>query len=144
MRDRERERETLRDLVASARAGRSRVPVLRGEAGTGKTAARTQLRTAYAAFTAMGVGAFSERARRELAATGETIRPRTAEATAVLTHQESHVARLAADGLTNPEIGAALFLSPRTVEWHLRKVYAKVGVSTRRQLRQSLPARSAG
>jgi DNA-binding CsgD family transcriptional regulator len=106
--------------------------------------ARTQLRTAYEAFTAMGVGAFSERARRELAATGETIRPRTAEAAAVLTHQESHVARLAADGLTNPEIGAALFLSPRTVEWHLRKVYAKVGVSTRRQLRQSLPARSAG
>ena len=86
----------------------------------------------------MGVDAFAERARRELAATGETVRRRTVETAGELTPQEAHIARLAADGLTNPEIGAALYLSPRTVEWHLRKVFSKVGVSTRRQLRQSL------
>lgn len=101
--------------------------------------ARTQLRSAHDALSSMGVGVFTERARRELAAAGETVRPRPADTTATnLTHQEAHIARLAADGLTNPEIGAALFISPRTVEWHLRKVFAKVGVSTRRELRQSL------
>ena len=85
----------------------------------------------------MGVEAFADRARRELLATGETVRRRTVETAGELTAQEAHIARLAADGLTNPEIGAQLYLSSRTVEWHLRKVFAKVGVSTRRQLRRS-------
>ena len=101
--------------------------------------ARTQLRLAYEALSAMGVDAFAERARKELAATGETIRQRAVETSGDLTAQEAHIARLVAEGLTNPEIGAALFISPRTVEWHLRKVFTKLGVTTRRQLRQSLP-----
>jgi DNA-binding CsgD family transcriptional regulator len=100
--------------------------------------ARAQLRTAHDAFTAMGVEAFADRAGRELLATGETVRRRTVEAQGELTAQEAHIARLAADGLTNPEIAAQLYLSPRTVEWHLRKVFTKRGVSTRRQLRGSL------
>lgn len=101
--------------------------------------ARAQLRTAYTALTAMGVDAFADRARRELLATGETVRKRTADTSVDLTAQEAHIARLAAEGLTNPEIGAHLYISPRTVEWHLRKVFTKLGVSTRRQLRRSLP-----
>ena len=88
----------------------------------------------------MGVEAFADRARHELLATGETVRKRTVETYTELTAQEAHIARLAAEGLTNPEIAAELYLSPRTVEWHLRKVFTKVGVSTRRQLRRSLPA----
>ncbi len=87
----------------------------------------------------MGVAAFAERARHELLATGETVRRRTPETPCELTAQEAHIARLAVRGLTNPEIGAELFLSPRTVEWHLRKVFTKLGVSTRRELRRSLP-----
>jgi ATP/maltotriose-dependent transcriptional regulator MalT len=101
--------------------------------------ARTQLRAACEALTAMGVDAFAERARHELLATGETVRKRTVETFAQLTAQEAHIARLAAQGLTNPEIGAALYISPRTVEWHLRKVFTKLGISTRRQLRGSVP-----
>ena len=102
--------------------------------------ARGQLRTAHEALAAMGVDGFAERARKELSATGEVVRHRTVETSLDLTSQEAHIARLAAEGLTNPEIGAVLFISPRTVEWHLRKVFSKVGVTTRRQLRQSLPA----
>jgi DNA-binding CsgD family transcriptional regulator len=101
--------------------------------------ARAQLRTACDAFTAMGVQAFADRAWHELLATGETVRKRTVETYGELTAQETHIARLAADGLTNPEIAVELYLSPRTVEWHLRKVFTKVGVTTRRQLRRSLP-----
>jgi DNA-binding NarL/FixJ family response regulator len=101
--------------------------------------ARAQLRTAHETLTEMGVDAFADRARRELLATGETVRKRTVETSGQLTAQEAHIARLAADGLTNPEIGAALYISPRTVEWHLRKVFAKLGVSTRWQLRPCLP-----
>ena len=101
--------------------------------------ARAQLRTAHQALTAMGVDAFADRARRELLATGETVRKRTPATSAGLTPQEAHIARLAAEGLTNPEIGAALYISPRTVEWHLRRVFTKLGISTRRQLRRSLP-----
>jgi DNA-binding CsgD family transcriptional regulator len=101
--------------------------------------ARVQLRAAYDQLTAMGLDAFAERARRELAATGETVRRRTAETSADLTAQEAHIARLAAGGLTNPEIGAALYISPRTVEWHLRRVFTKLDINTRRQLRRSLP-----
>jgi len=104
--------------------------------------ARSQLRTAYEALAAMGVGAFAERARRELAATGESVRKRTFETESELTPQESHIARLAAEGLTNPEIAAALYVSPRTVEWHLRKIFTKLGVTTRRQLRR-LPTADA-
>ena len=103
--------------------------------------ARSQLRTAHQALSAMGLEAFADRARHELLATGETVRKRTVEAAAQLTAQEAHIASLAAQGLTNPEIGAALYVSPRTVEWHLRKTFSKLGVSTRRELRTSLPAR---
>ena len=99
--------------------------------------ARTQLRTAHEALTAMGVEAFADRARRELAATGETLRKRTVETPDELTAQEAHIARLAEEGLTSREIAAALYLSPRTVEWHLAKIFTKLGVSTRRQLRRS-------
>ena len=101
--------------------------------------ARAQLRTAHETLTAMGVEAFAERARHELLATGEAVRKRTVETSRELTAQEAHIARLAAQGLTNPEIGAALYISPRTVEWHLRKIFTKLEVSTRRELRQSLP-----
>ena len=101
--------------------------------------ARAQLRTAHETLTGMGVDAFAERARRELLATGETVRKRTVETFGELTAQEAHIARLAGQGLTNPEIGAELYISPRTVEWHLRKIFTKLGVSTRRELRQSLP-----
>jgi DNA-binding CsgD family transcriptional regulator len=101
--------------------------------------AREQLRAAHDAFTAMGAGAFAERAARELKATGETVRRRSADSRDELTAQEAQIARLAAEGHTNPEIGAQLFLSPRTVEWHLRKVFSKLGITSRRQLRSALP-----
>jgi DNA-binding CsgD family transcriptional regulator len=97
--------------------------------------AREQLRQAYELFSAMGAKAFTERARRELLATGEKVRKRVDETRGDLTPQETQIARLAADGYTNPEIGAQLFLSPRTVEYHLRKAYPKLGISSRRQLR---------
>jgi DNA-binding CsgD family transcriptional regulator len=102
--------------------------------------AREQLRTAHEMFSRMGADAFAERARRELMATGETVRKRTVETLDELTTQEAQVARLAADGYTNPEIGAELFISPRTVEYHLRKVFAKLGISSRKDLRAALPA----
>ena len=101
--------------------------------------ARAQLRTAYEQFTAIGMEAFGERARTELLATGEKVRKRNVETRDDLTDQERQIAQLARDGLTNPEIGARLFLSPRTVEWHLRKVFGKLGISSRRQLRDALP-----
>jgi DNA-binding CsgD family transcriptional regulator len=101
--------------------------------------AREQLRTAYEMFSRMGAAAFAERARRELSATGETARRRTSETLDQLTTQEAQVARLAAQGHTNPEIGALLFISSRTVEYHLHKVYPKLGISSRRELRRALP-----
>jgi DNA-binding NarL/FixJ family response regulator len=88
-------------------------------------------------FATIGMEAFAERARRELRATGETVRKRTVESFDDLTPQEVQIARLATDGRTNPEIAAQLFLSPRTVEWHLRKVFAKLGITSRRELRVS-------
>ena len=85
-------------------------------------------------LTAIGMAAFAERARRELAATGEMVHMRSVETLDQLTAQETLIARLARDGLSNAEIGVQLFLSTRTVEWHLRKVFTKLGVSSRRQL----------
>jgi DNA-binding NarL/FixJ family response regulator len=84
--------------------------------------------------------AFTERARIELLATGEKVRRRDAETRDELTAQERQIAQLARDGLSNPEIGARMFLSPRTVEWHLRKVFTKLGISSRRDLTRALPA----
>jgi DNA-binding CsgD family transcriptional regulator/tetratricopeptide (TPR) repeat protein len=100
--------------------------------------AREQLRTAHDMLVAIGMEAFAERARRELVATGETVRKRGAELITELTVQEAHIARLARDGLTNPEIGAQLFLSARTVEWHLRKIFTKLGIGSRRELHTAL------
>jgi DNA-binding CsgD family transcriptional regulator len=100
--------------------------------------ARTELRTAHGLFTTMGIEAFAERARRELLATGDTVRRRTVETVSDLTAQEAYIARLAVDGRTNVEIGAQLFLSTRTIEWHLSKVYTKLGVGSRRELRRAL------
>ena len=101
--------------------------------------AREQLRTAHDLFLAIGMEAFAERTHRELVATGEKVRKRGPETREGLTAQEEQVARLARDGLSNPEIGAQLFLSARTVEWHLRKVFTKLDISSRRQLRVALP-----
>jgi DNA-binding CsgD family transcriptional regulator len=100
--------------------------------------AREQLRVAHAMLSEMGMEAFAERARRELLATGETVRKRTVETLDELTPQELQVARLAAGGQTNSEIGVQLFLSHRTVEWHLSKVFGKLGISSRKQLRSAL------
>jgi DNA-binding CsgD family transcriptional regulator len=101
--------------------------------------AREQLRPAHEMLSEMGMVGFAERARRELLATGETVRKRTVETLDELTPQEAQIAQRAADGQTNPEIGAQLFLSPRTVEWHLRKVFGKLGISSRRELGAALP-----
>ncbi|MEU6596062.1 helix-turn-helix transcriptional regulator [Streptomyces flaveolus] len=100
---------------------------------------RAQLGAAYEAFSRMGADGFAERARRELLATGETVRRRTVGADTGLTHQEAQIARLAGAGHTNGEIAAQLFISPRTVEWHLGNVFAKLGVPSRRHLRSVLP-----
>jgi DNA-binding CsgD family transcriptional regulator len=101
--------------------------------------AREQLRTAYQTLDAMGMAGFAERARKELAATGETARKRTIETVNELTAQEAQIARLARSGCSNPEIGAQLFISRRTVEWHLRKIFTKLGISSRKELRAALP-----
>jgi DNA-binding CsgD family transcriptional regulator len=101
--------------------------------------AREQLRIAHGLFVAIGMEAFAERARRELLATGEKARKRSPETSEELTAQETQIARLARDGLSNSEIGAQLFISARTVEWHLRKVFTKLHISSRRQLRVALP-----
>jgi DNA-binding CsgD family transcriptional regulator len=106
--------------------------------------ARDQLRVAYDVLSAAGVDAFAYRARRELAATGEHVRRRTADARQELTAQELNIARLAAVGLSNPDIGAELFISPRTVEWHMGKVLAKLGITARRQLGEALQADFSG
>ena len=100
--------------------------------------AREQLRAAHETFAGAGAQGFAERARRELSATGESVPRRTAPTRDVLTPQETQIARMAADGQTNPEIGAQLFISPRTVEYHLRKVFTKLGISSRKELRGAL------
>jgi DNA-binding CsgD family transcriptional regulator/tetratricopeptide (TPR) repeat protein len=102
--------------------------------------AREQLRSADELFVAIGMEAFAERARKELQATGEKVRRRTVEARDELTAQERQIARLARDGLSNPEIGARLFLSPRTIEWHLRNVFTKLDIRSRRELSTALAA----
>jgi DNA-binding CsgD family transcriptional regulator/tetratricopeptide (TPR) repeat protein len=105
-----------------------------------RTDAREQLRTAHEMFITMGVEAFAERTRRELLATGETARKRVVETSDQLTPQETQVARLARDGLTNPEIGARMFISPSTVQYHLRKVFMKLDINSRTQLHRALPS----
>ena len=105
-----------------------------------RTQARTQLRAAHDLLSAIGAEAFAERARRELQATGERVLKRSAETDTTLTAQEALIARLARDGRTNPEIGAQLLLSTRTVQYHLRKVFTKLGITSRGQLRQVLPS----
>jgi DNA-binding CsgD family transcriptional regulator len=102
--------------------------------------ARTQLRIAHDMLDTMGIEAFAERARRELAATGETARKRTVETSVQLTAQEALIARLARDGLSNPEIGGRLFISPRTVKYHLSKVFNKLDITSRNQLGRVLPS----
>jgi len=119
------------------RGDRARAHLLYGEwlrRQRRRSDAREQLRSAYRLFSEMGMEAFAERARGELRATGETVRKRQADARDELTPQEKEIARLAREGLSNLEIGARLFLSPRTVEWHLRKVFAKLGFRSRQEL----------
>ena len=101
--------------------------------------AREQLRIAHEQFTSIGMEAFAERARAELQATGEHVRRHAVETRDDLTAQERQIAEMARDGLSNPEIGARLFLSPRTVEWHLRHVFGKLGIKSRRGLADTLP-----
>jgi DNA-binding CsgD family transcriptional regulator len=97
--------------------------------------AREQLRSAFDAFVAIGMESFAERARSELMATGERVRKRSPETRHQLTPQEEQIARLARDGLSNMEIGAQLYISAKTVEWHLGNVFTKLGIRSRRQLR---------
>ena len=134
---------------AIARLGRTRVHtelarahLLYGEwlRRAGRRAdARRELRLALRTFNAMRVDVFAERAQRELLATGETVRKRSVETFDELTPQEASIARLASTGYTNPEIATKLYLSERTIQWHLRKVFAKLGILSRRQLREVLP-----
>ena len=102
--------------------------------------ARETLRAAYGMFSTMGAEAFAERAARELLATGEKARKRTADTRGQLTAQETQIAELARDGHSNPEIGAQLFISPRTVEYHLHKVFTKLEISSRNELQRVLPS----
>lgn len=129
-----------------ARAELARTHLLYGEwlrRENRRVDARAELRIAHEQLTAIGMEAFAERARGELLATGERVRKRSAEARDELTAQERQIAQLARDGLSNPEIGARLFLSPRTIEWHLRHVFAKLGIRSRRELASALPAARA-
>jgi DNA-binding CsgD family transcriptional regulator len=136
-------------LEAIERLGRTRIVVhlarahlLYGEwlrRENRRSDARDQLRLAYQMLHGMGAEAFAERARRELLATGATARARTVTSQADLTPQEAQIARMAAAGRTNPEIGSELFISPRTVEYHLNKVFTKLGLTTRRELRTVVP-----
>ena len=145
--------ETLyRDAVD--RLGRTRLRVelarahllygewLRGQSR--RVDAREQLRTAHDRFASMGADGFAERAARELRATGERVRKRTTETPSRLTARENQIARLAGDGLSNPEIAAQLFMSPRTVEYHLHKVFTKLDISSRNQLHVVLAKHGKG
>jgi DNA-binding CsgD family transcriptional regulator len=124
---------------------RARAHLLYGEwlrRETRDAEAGEQLHAAHDSFAAMGMYAFAERARLELLAAGQKARKRAAETRDGLTPQEAQIAQLASDGYSNPEIGARLFLSPRTVEWHLGKVFTKLAISSRRELRAALPRRA--
>jgi DNA-binding CsgD family transcriptional regulator len=142
------ERE-YRESIAHLGRTRLRIELARGHLLYGewlrrearRVDAREQLRTAYDMFTSIGADAFAERARHELLATGETVRKRRDDTRDELTPQEEHIARLAIAGRTNPEIGSELFISPKTVEWHLKKVFMKLGISSRKGLRDALPTR---
>jgi DNA-binding CsgD family transcriptional regulator len=103
--------------------------------------ARHQLHAAYHLLAEIGADAFAERARRELLATGEKVRKREVDTYSQLTPQEEHIVRLARDGRTNPEIAGELFISTRTVEWHFRKIFAKLGITSRRDLHNAVPPR---
>ena len=135
-----------RESIDRLRRTRLRVELARGHLLYGewlrrehrRTDAREQLRSAHDMLDTMGIEAFADRARRELLATGETARKRTAETRDELTAQEAQIARLAREGLSNPEIGARLFISRRTVEYHLHKVFAKLDITSRNQLHRAL------
>jgi DNA-binding CsgD family transcriptional regulator len=145
--DRDTAEPLYRDAIERLSRSRGRVHLARARLLYGewlrreqrRVDAREQLRAAHEMFTAMGAEGFAERARVELLATGETVRKRTVETRDDLTAQEAQIARLARDGRTNPEIGAQLFISPRTVEWHLRNVFTKLGIRSRRELHDALP-----
>jgi ATP/maltotriose-dependent transcriptional regulator MalT len=134
--------ELYREAIARLDRTRRRVDLARARLLYGEwlrrenrwTDARSPLRTAHETFAAIRMEAFAGRARRELLATRERVHKRSDETRDQLTPQEEHIARLAPDGLTNAEIGAQLFLSGRTVEWHLRKVFLKLGISSRRAI----------
>ena len=141
--------ELYREAIDAARphqtATRSRArpssSTANGSAGSGRRVeGRDQLRLAHDTFTTIGMAAFAERTRRELLATGEKVRRRRDEERHRLTGQEEQIARLARDGMSNTEIGEQLFISARTVEWHLRKVFTKLDVRSRRDLRAALPS----
>jgi DNA-binding CsgD family transcriptional regulator len=148
--------ETAETLYREAidRLGRTRVRMELGRAyllygewlrrAHRRSDARDQLRTAHQMFARMGAGAFAERAARELGATGERVRKRTTGTPAQLTAREAQIALLAGDGLSNPEIAAQLFMSPRTVEYHLRKVFTKLAISSRKQLHSALASSRSG
>jgi DNA-binding NarL/FixJ family response regulator len=121
-----------RMAISQARAHLLRGEWLRRE--NRRQEARQELRQAYEMFSGIGAEGFAERARRELLATGETVRKRMVDTLTELTTQEAHIAQLAKDGLTNPEIAAQLFISPRTVEWHLGNVFSKLGITSRKDL----------
>jgi DNA-binding CsgD family transcriptional regulator len=132
-------REAVQRLARTRLTGHvARAQLLHGEwlrRENRRQAAREALRTAYETFSRIGADGFAERARRELLATGESVRKRTVDTTTDLTSQEAQIAQLARNGLTNSEIGALLFISPRTVEWHLGNTFTKLGIASRKDLR---------